>query len=327
MKRNIFLIVFISMTQIAIGQNTYDVDIKSENQAAKRTLDAQAKREAFGKCKFIYTFDYKEGDRFIFEKSETAIQYGWDLQYYYLTKESKKDEYRRTKLLNKDYGGKIVKIIKVEEKEGIVFPDTYITFEVEETGEKISLKTNFSRKYQKEQLDKSYNKEQIYRLPYLIYLPEIDSFRENYLNKTFYTKFISHGRQYQPVKITKVGAGSDNGPIRLVFENSKGEQENKDVCTCGNNVSKGFIDLNYFENYFTKEDPKKDYRGNEDIWDLITEGKIKIGMTESELILSWGQPKKINETVVSSSANKQYVYYDQYVYVANGLVTSFQSSK
>jgi hypothetical protein len=327
MKRNIIIIAFIGITQITFGQNSYDVDIKSENQAVKKTLEEQAKREAFGKCKFTYTFDYKEGDRFIFEKNETAVQYGWDLQYYYLTKEAQKNEFRRTKLLNKDYGGKIIKIIKVEEKEGIVFPDTYITFEVEETGEKISIKTSFSRKYQKGELDKSYNREQIYTLPYLIYLPEIDSFRENFLNKTFYTKFISHGRQYQPVKISKVGAGNYNAPIRLVIENSSGEKENKDVCSCGNNVSKGFIDLNYFENYFTQDDPKKNYTGSEETWDLITQGKIKIGMTDTELILSWGKPKKINETVFSGRASKQYVYYDQYVYVDNGLVTSFQSSK
>lgn len=57
--------------QVLLGQSNYDVDIKNENKAAKATLEAQAKREAFGKCKFVYTFDFKEGDRFIFEKSET----------------------------------------------------------------------------------------------------------------------------------------------------------------------------------------------------------------------------------------------------------------
>jgi hypothetical protein len=327
MKKSTFFISFIILTQFAIGQNPYDVSIKTENLAEKRTLEAQAKREAFGKCKFVYTFDFKEGDRFIFEKSETAIKEGWDMQWYFLTKEIKKDDYRRTKLLHKDYAGKIVKIIKVEEKKGIVFPDTYITFEVEDTKEQISLKTTFSRDYQKEQFNKSVSKDQIYTLPYLLYLPDIDAFKENYLDKTFYTKFISHDRQYQAVKITKVGAGDDYAPIRVVFENSKGEQDYKDVCTCGSNVPKSFIDLNYFENFFTMEDPKKNFKGSEETWDLITQGKIKIGMTEAELILSWGEPKKINETVVSGKASKQYVYYDQYVYVDNGLVSSFQSSK
>ena len=327
MKKMIVLLIGITLTQIASGQNDYDVAIKSENKLEKRILEEQAKREAFGKCKFTYTFDFKEGDRFIFEKSETAIKEGWDIMGYFLTKEIKKDEYRRTKLLHKDYAGKIIKIIKIEEKKGLVFPDTYITFQVEGTDEQISLKTTFPREYQKAELDKSITKNQIYTLPYLIYLADIDSFKENYLSKPFYTKFISHERQYQLVKITKVGAGDAHAPIRIVFENAKGEQDYRDVCTCGNNVPNGFIDLNYFENFFTQEDPRKDFKGNEEMWDLITQGQIKIGMTEAELKLSWGKPKKINSTVVSGRASKQFVYYTHYVYVDNGIVTSFQSSK
>lgn len=152
------------------------------------------------------------------------------MQWYFLTKETKKEEYRRTKLLHKDYAGKIVKIIKVEEKKGIVFPDTYYTFEVEGTGEQISLRTTFSREYQKSEFDKSITKDQIYVLPYLIYLPEVDAFKQQFEGKTFYTKFPSKGRKYQPVKVTKAGAGSTNAPIRVVFENANGEQDLKDVC-------------------------------------------------------------------------------------------------
>ena len=327
MKKITSLISLLLLTHFAIAQNPYDVSIKTENFAEKRTLEAQAKRETFGKCKFVNTFDFKEGERFIFEKNETAIKEGRDMQWYFLTKEMKKDDYRRTKLSYKDYAGKIVKIIKFEEKKGIGFPDTSITFEVEDTKEQISLKTIFSRAYQKEQYEKSVSKEQIYTFPYLLYLPDIDTFKENYLDKTFFTKFIPKGRQYQPVKITKVGAGDDHAPIRIVFENSNGEEDYKDVSTCGSNVPKIFIDLNYVENFFTLEDPKKNFKGSEEIWDLITQGKIRIGMTESELIMSWGEPKKINETFVSGKISKQYVYYNQYVYVDNGLVSSFQSSK
>lgn len=327
MKLISFGFLILGSIHFAPAQNPYDVDVKSENRLLKAVTDKQTKREVAGKCKFKYTFEFQEGDRFIFEKSETAIRENWEMQWYFLAKETKRDEYRRTKLLHKDYGGKIVKIVKVEERKGIVFPDTYITFDVEGSGEQISLKTMTSRQRLKEQIDKSITKEQIYTLPYLIYLPEIDSFKENYLNKNVYTKFLSHDKQYQKVKITKVGAGSDRAPIRVVFESINGNQDYKDVCTCGSNLSSSFIELNYFENWFTSEDPRISFIGNDEIWDLITLGKIKLGMTEAELILSWGPPKTINETVVSGRASKQYVYYDQYVYVDNGIVSSFQSSK
>ena len=54
--------------------------------------------------------------------------------------------------------------------------------------------------------------------------------------------------------------------------------------------------------------------------------KIKIGMPEKILIMSWGEPIKINENVGSWGVHKQYIYGDfgPYVYVENGKVTSWQ---
>lgn len=323
----LLIVLYLISTCIVSGQSNYDVDIKTENKAAKTFLEAKNKRENLGKCRFVYTFDFKEGDRFIFEKSETAIKEGWDMQWYFLTKEIKKDEYKRTKLSQKDYAGKIVKIIKIEEKKGIVSPDTYYTFEVEGTGEQISLPAMYSREYQRKEMENAFMNDQIYVLPYLLYIPEIDAFRDNFIDKTFYTKYIVGGKKFQPVKFTKVGAGHERAPIRVVFENAQGEQDYKDICTCGTNVPSSFMRLNYFENFFSGNDPKNEYKGDEETWDLITQGKIKIGMSEDNLKLSWGLPKKINETVVAGEVSKQFIYTDQYVYVANGKVISFQSSR
>lgn len=67
---------------------------------------------------------------------------------------------------------------------------------------------------------------------------------------------------------------------------------------------------------------------------LITGRKIELGMSENVLLASWGWPSEVNRTVNSSGVRKQYVYrgyngtrrYDQpnYVYVKNGVVTSWQ---
>jgi hypothetical protein len=48
-------------------------------------------------------------------------------------------------------------------------------------------------------------------------------------------------------------------------------------------------------------------------------------MPEKLLILSWGIPNKINETVGSWGTNKQYVYVDNFVYIEKGYITSWQS--
>jgi len=53
--------------------------------------------------------------------------------------------------------------------------------------------------------------------------------------------------------------------------------------------------------------------------------KIQIGMPEKYLILSWGEPDDINESVGIWGTHKQYVYGSgQYVYVENGFITSWQ---
>lgn len=62
-------------------------------------------------------------------------------------------------------------------------------------------------------------------------------------------------------------------------------------------------------------------------WPLIEQNKIKRGMSECGLIASWGGLPKINKSVGSWGVRKQYVYKraGNYVYVRNGVVTSWQS--
>lgn len=56
---------------------------------------------------------------------------------------------------------------------------------------------------------------------------------------------------------------------------------------------------------------------------MVWQGEIKIGMPEILLRYSWGKPERINS---SSYGNTQYVYDNDYVYVKDGKVVSWQSS-
>jgi len=65
--------------------------------------------------------------------------------------------------------------------------------------------------------------------------------------------------------------------------------------------------------------------------ELVKQKKIRIGMSERALKISWGYPSDINRTVGSFGVHKQCVYgtysgYSSptYVYVENGKVTSWQ---
>lgn len=57
----------------------------------------------------------------------------------------------------------------------------------------------------------------------------------------------------------------------------------------------------------------------------ILEHKLWIGMTKQMLLDSWGSPLNgINKTVGTFGIHEQWCYSDTYVYIENGIVTSFQ---
>lgn len=62
-------------------------------------------------------------------------------------------------------------------------------------------------------------------------------------------------------------------------------------------------------------------------WSLVDRRKIAIGMSQNALFCSWGSPARRNRTVTIGSEFIQYIYGDTFVYVANGIVTSFQDSR
>jgi hypothetical protein len=73
--------------------------------------------------------------------------------------------------------------------------------------------------------------------------------------------------------------------------------------------------LKYLIEIFGEQDGKRVH--SKQIW---------IGMTESMLLESWGQPKDINTTVTKYGTSKQFVYGNgRYVYVKNGNVEAWQN--
>lgn len=55
--------------------------------------------------------------------------------------------------------------------------------------------------------------------------------------------------------------------------------------------------------------------------------EVRVGMTDKEVIRSWGKLDRINKSISASGTHEQWVYYRgsaraQYVYVDNGIVSS-----
>lgn len=69
------------------------------------------------------------------------------------------------------------------------------------------------------------------------------------------------------------------------------------------------------------------------IWDSkLTDGggKVRIGMSEEEVLRAWGKPDAVNTTVTAMGVSKQLVYgrglrRQQYLYIENGVLRTIQS--
>ena len=62
-----------------------------------------------------------------------------------------------------------------------------------------------------------------------------------------------------------------------------------------------------------------------EIWDLISKGQVRIGMTDEQVRASWGSPDDVNRDVGIWGIHEQWVYpRGKYLYFENGIMTSFQ---
>jgi len=80
------------------------------------------------------------------------------------------------------------------------------------------------------------------------------------------------------------------------------------------------------ESFIIKKSVADEYKvsfGTEN-WELISQGKVKIGMTSKMCEISWGKPKSINETITSGNKNEQWIYSSNYLYFENGILTAMQ---
>lgn len=102
--------------------------------------------------------------------------------------------------------------------------------------------------------------------------------------------------------------------LSLIIENEKGEQ----IPLAVDRLSSYLFAIEYLK----AEEYRKRF-GSEN-WQVVLAGKVKIGMTKEMCEISWGKPKKINETIAAGKIFEQWVYADNYLYFNNGILSSMQ---
>jgi hypothetical protein len=87
------------------------------------------------------------------------------------------------------------------------------------------------------------------------------------------------------------------------------------------------------ENLTEMSDKAKKIKASHSAWtnvqcNKIAEKLVWMGMTADQALMSWGKPRKVNKTIVSSGTHEQWVYPgDQYLYFENDTLTSLQQSQ
>jgi hypothetical protein len=64
-----------------------------------------------------------------------------------------------------------------------------------------------------------------------------------------------------------------------------------------------------------------------DVCIAISNKNVHIGMTTEQVKAAWGRPETLNRTVSSGTVSEQWVYGSTYLYIENGVMTSYQDSR
>jgi hypothetical protein len=219
----------------------------------------------------------------------------------------------------KSYVGRIMKVTSVEKE----YPLYRVTFQMEDSKETLRA-TAYS-----ETVDG------------IAPLADIDSARAKWLGRTLWYKgnqLVSYDenkdsfehvdlKKFSPLKVVDVVAGwYSNSPVRLILQDAKGNEGYEDLNVSNTNVPDILQPHNKFEDKFFETDPRQTYKWSPKVWQAIEDGKVFVGMTKEQAILSWGKPKEINRTNTGLTVHEQWVYGDHnYLYFENEKLTSIQN--
>ena len=171
-----------------------------------------------------------------------------------------------------------------------------------------------------------------FTLPMIIDLDMVDHVSRQLVGKDFYirtpiwydrqTEQMKDGRHFIKVHIDNVLPGNAVLPLRVLF--TAADAGEKAMIWMNNNAST--MHGRDFDALFSAADPRQSYPAiNDTNWNLITHGKVVVGMTKDECRLALGDPKSINERP-DQAGMREYWYYDggAYLYFVDGLLSQFR---
>ena len=322
MKKCLFLMLML-VSVCAMGQEDYFVSTKKKDLPKEQFSEERKFVEA--NFKYVNIVDWKKGMKFIqVKKSEP---------YTYMVSSA----FSNTGKSLEDYYGQILTVDTIIEEyyypQGLQERIRTLILLTSASGDTITYKADTDKEDMR--FDISYN-----HIDGLVYLADVDKAKELLTGKTIYT-LCSEGfqdtnmgvrsvrvKRFSPYKVKSIGVGDISPFVKIIATDRDGNDAAFFVIFSGTNSNSYTSKLynGYFYDTFSFSNPKSKYPSiSNEIWDLIAEGKVRIGMSKEACQLSWGKPKKINKTTGSYGVHEQWVYDSSYLYFENGKLTSIQN--
>lgn len=132
---------------------------------------------------------------------------------------------------------------------------------------------------------------------------------------------------YTPLTIIGVGIGkSTKYQHEVMVIDNQGKKHSIQTNLSLTNALTLEDDDNHFIDYYKFSDPEKAFpKIPKSDWNLIRQGRIRIGMSKDACTLSWGEPDDINTSRGRWGVHEQWVYpKNRYVYFENGKLSAIQ---
>jgi hypothetical protein len=135
------------------------------------------------------------------------------------------------------------------------------------------------------------------------------------------------GRTAHVVVKNVVPGAQTSAPVRMIVQADDGRMGYVDVRVTDTNVSRLLRGGNAaFAKTFYTTDPRtahKDWPAR--VWTAIADSEVFVGMTASQARMSWGEPSRVNDTLVGGVRGEQWMYGDgSYLSLVDDVVSEVQ---
>src|ERR1700749_1618150 len=110
------------------------------------------------------------------------------------------------------------------------------------------------------------------------------------------------------IKVVNIGVSTyEFAPVRFVIQLDDGRMGYLDTKMSDTNIERQMLgDNTGFYSVFWTTDPQLKYHFSKEPWTAIRNHKVRLGMSKQVVILSWGEPGKINTSLYASGKEEQW---------------------